>query len=158
MGSAANSLRDALVALKREKAKTEKAISALEELLRDMDSDSPDPRQYSLTSPSTAAREAVKSLSVPTWYGGKTIGDAAVEFLRQSGNWTRVPHIWRVISNAGIKSGSKNPSRMLYNILMNRLDKDVAKRGAEWGLKEWEESERTLKAVSAAAERAAANE
>jgi hypothetical protein len=137
MGSAANSLRDALIALRREKDKTEKAIAALEAVLKDMGAETTSSSQYSLGPVPTPPLGS--STMPPKWYGGMTIGDAAVQFLRDSGRWVRVPEIWRTISAAGIHSGSKNPPRMLYNILTNRLDKDLAKRGPTWGLKEWEQ-------------------
>jgi hypothetical protein len=127
MGSATSSLRSALTALRKEHAKTERAIAAIEDLLRDMD----DGEQ-----PAATHTEPLFD-NQPQAYAGMTIGEAATAFLRTMGRPQNTAAIVKALWAGGIKSESKSPYRMMYNILANRLEKDVVKLGSEWGLKEW---------------------
>lgn len=135
MATAMGSLRDALATLKREQAKIARAITAIEEVLGSMEEQQQvDPYLFHVpeTEPLAAANPA------PTGrYADMTIGDAAVAFLRTSGKPQRMKDIIQGLVNGGMRSQSKNLYRMIYNILSNRLEKDVAKFDSRWGLREW---------------------
>lgn len=136
MASATSSLRDALAALRNEQAKTQKAIDAIEVLLRDMDDERAPHLPFAAIPPISREPEPTDH-ALP--YANMTLADAAVSFLRQAGRPQKLTAIVNALWTGGIRSGSQKPKRMMYNILTGRLDKELAKFGSDWGLKEWEQ-------------------
>ncbi len=142
MASVASNLKAALAALKQEQVKTQRAITTIEGLLREIGEEAPAsalPSSFSLQfTPKPDMAIDVRPPSLGLRFNDMTIGDAAVAYLRAAKRPQKIKVIIRALVDGGLQSKSKNMYRMIYNILASRLDKDVAKFGSEWGLKEWE--------------------
>ncbi len=131
MSAATNSLLDALQCLRKEHEKIERAIKSLEDVIAGMGEPG---KQMALPAINTTGVVQVASSSR---YKNLTIGEAAVRFLRDRGEWRKTGDIIDGLRAGWWETESKNAYKMLYNILTQRLDNDVAKKGPMWGLKEW---------------------
>jgi hypothetical protein len=76
-------------------------------------------------------------------YRKMTIGDAAVHFVRSSGQSQDTMDIVKALKLGGIQSKSKNLYTTVYNTLTDRLKRyksDIYRDGTAWGLAEWKGS------------------
>jgi len=136
ISNALNSLRSLREDYLAKARKIESLMSDLEGIVKDMSERRPGEPLVAPIAPQ------VRRVPLPPpprngAYAGKTIGEAAVEFLRSVGSPQKTRTIATALENGGIHSSD------MYRAVFNALDgNDMALKaiGKRWALKEWSES------------------
>jgi hypothetical protein len=120
------SYRDVLADLRSRRARLDAAISAIVDILHESEgeNESEQTPQFSFSNP-------------PGAYANMTLVEASIHFLKGAGKPQKTADIAAALRRGGTSSKSKNLYRTLYNVLNNRLDKELTKDKGKWGLAEW---------------------